>query len=120
MVMPFCNCRVESIYSLSPHLNKLVLWCMYIPSEGLLGTRLGTETTNQEADTRVVGSLALTSVVSSYNSLMWMGQCLVPIWEIEDVENQAAPWAHLASSYLPSNLPHSLILRFSEVDDRSQ
>ena len=115
--MLFCNCRVKSIYSWSPHFNKLALWYMYISSEGLLGSRLGTETVNQEAGARVVGSLALTSVVCSYNSLLWMCQCLVPIWEIEDVENQADPrliWQ------LHTLCPIHPTILFLEVDDRSQ
>lgn len=75
MAIPFCNWRVKSIYSLSPHFNNLALWYM--------STRLRTTAVNQEADTRIVRPLILTSVVSSYHSLLWMGQCLVPIWEIK-------------------------------------
>ena len=69
---------------LSPRVCHLAPWVwMWVT----LGS--GPRQYNQKSDGRVVGSLGLTYVVSSYHSLLWVGQSLLLIWEIEDTENQA-------------------------------
>lgn len=59
---------------------KLAFWHITLEAlkEVLLCARLWTKATNQEVDIRIIGSLALTTVVS-YHSLLWKGQRLLLI-----------------------------------------
>lgn len=87
-------------------------------------SKLWTKTVNQEVAVRVIGSLALTSVVF-YHNLLSIDQCLLLIWKIEGVENWVGA-THLTCrpclttmsppSKASSSTPNSMW--FSEIGDK--